>query len=71
MKQIVCGLLALGFVAALTTEANAAACAAGPYRAGCVGPRGAVVAHRPYTRPVVVAPVAPRCVWRAGVRVCR
>ena len=64
MKQIVCGLLALGFFASLATEANAAACAAGPHRAGCVGPRGAVVTHRP-----VVA--APRCYYRAGVRVCR
>jgi hypothetical protein len=68
MRQIICGLLALGFVAALTTEANAVACGVGPYRAGCVGPHGAVVTRRPYARPVVVA---PRCVWRAGVRVCR
>jgi hypothetical protein len=68
MKQIACGLLMLGLFATLAPEANAAACAAGPYRAGCVGPRGVVVAHRPYARPVVVA---PRCVWRAGVRVCR
>ena len=69
MKQIVCGMLALGFFASLGAEANAAACAAGRYHAGCVGPRGAVVTgHRPYARPVAVA---PRCYWRAGVRVCR
>jgi len=75
MKQLACGLLALGLFAAAAPEANAAACAAGVYRAGCVGPRGAVVTHRPYARPVYRAPyarpVAPRCYWRAGVRVCR
>jgi hypothetical protein len=68
MKQIACGLLAFSLFAALATEANAAACAAGAYHAGCVGPRGAVVTHRPYARPIAVA---PRCYWRAGVRVCR
>jgi hypothetical protein len=68
MKQIACGLAALALFAAQVPEANAAVCAAGPYRAGCAGPRGAVVAHRPYARP---AYMAPRCYWRAGVRVCR
>jgi hypothetical protein len=43
MKQIVCSLLALGFVATLPVEANAVVCAKGVYRAGCAGPRGAVV----------------------------
>ena len=76
MKQIACGLLAMVLFAALAPEANAAACAAGPYRAGCAGPRGAVVTHRPYAHPYAhpyarPAVVAPRCVWRAGVRVCR
>jgi len=33
---------------AQVSETNAAACAAGPYRAGCVGPRGAVGVHRGY-----------------------
>ena len=42
--------------------AQAAACAAGIYHAGCVGPHGAVVTTRP---------AAPHCYWRAGVRVCR
>jgi hypothetical protein len=49
-------------VAALPVEANAVVCAKGVYRAGCAGPRGAVVTARP---------VAARCVYRAGVRVCR
>jgi hypothetical protein len=48
------GLLALGAITVPAT-AQAAACAAGVYRAGCVGPHGAVVAHRPppayYHRP--------------------
>jgi hypothetical protein len=48
MKFIVSGLLALGLLAVQVSEANAAACAAGPYRAGCVGPRGAVGVHRGY-----------------------
>ena len=48
MKSIASGLLVLGLLAAQVPEANAAACAAGPYRAGCVGPRGAVGVHRSY-----------------------
>jgi hypothetical protein len=33
------------------TQANAVVCARGVYRAGCVGPHGAVVVHRhPYYR---------------------
>lgn len=63
-------------------EANAFACAAGAYRAGCVGPRGAVGVRRPYGAygyrgGAVVRPIARpygygvACFWRAGVRVCR
>jgi hypothetical protein len=43
--------LILAFAAA---DASAIECAAGVYRAGCVGPNGAAVARRP----VAVAPVA-------------
>jgi hypothetical protein len=46
MKSIACGLLALGLLAVQVTEANAVVCARGVYRAGCAGPRGAVVTHR-------------------------
>jgi hypothetical protein len=56
---------ALGAVLLLATlpvEANAVVCAKGVSRAGCAGPRGAAVATRP---------VAARCYYRAGVRVCR
>jgi hypothetical protein len=68
MQLIASGLLILGLLAAEVSEASAAACAAGRYHAGCVGPRGAVVAHRPvYERPVY----APHCYWRGGVCVCR
>ncbi len=63
MKMITFAMLGLGFMAALPMEANAAVCARGVYRAGCAGPRGAVVTHH--------APVAARCYYRAGVRVCR
>ena len=46
-----------------TTEANAVVCAKGVVRAGCAGPRGAVVARRPA--------VACRTVIVNGVRVRR
>jgi len=48
VKYTASGLLVLGLLAVQVSEANAAACAAGPYRAGCVGPRGAVGVHRGY-----------------------
>jgi hypothetical protein len=51
--------------ALIPTEASAFVCAAGVYRAGCVGPHGAVAVRRP----AVVAPV--RCAFVNGVRVCR
>jgi hypothetical protein len=47
MKIIGSGLLVLGLLAVQVSEANAVVCARGVYRAGCAGPRGAVVAHRP------------------------
>lgn len=61
------GLGVMTFAATLTVEpqaANAAACAAGPYRAGCVGPRGAAVVGRPVGR-------VCRTVWVGGVRTTR
>src|SRR5215208_5469365 len=36
-----------GTFALSATDASAAVCARGVYRAGCAGPRGAVVAHHP------------------------
>src|SRR5271168_4015237 len=72
MKAIASGLLALGLLAVQISEADAAACAAGRYHAGCVGPRGAVVTgHRPYGYPVVRPAYGAHCYWRGGVRVCR
>ena len=71
MKHIASGLLVLGLLAGQIPQANAAACAAGVYHAGCVGPRGAAVVRRPATAVVRPAVVAPRCYYRAGVRVCR
>ena len=47
MKIIASGLLVFGLLAVQVSEANAVVCARGVYRAGCAGPRGAVVAHRP------------------------
>jgi hypothetical protein len=51
--------IAIGAAMASVSEANAVVCARGVYRAGCAGPRGAVVGHRhvyrhPYHRGVVV-----------------
>ena len=51
MKLIASGLLVLGLLAVQVSEANAVVCAHGVYRAGCAGPRGAVVAHRPFDAP--------------------
>jgi hypothetical protein len=47
VKYVASSLLVLGLLAVPVSQANAAACAAGVYHAGCVGPRGAVVTHRP------------------------
>jgi hypothetical protein len=79
MKPIASAFLALVLMISAGAEANAAACAAGAYHAGCVGPHGAVGVHRgvvaPGYRGAVVRPVARpygvACVWRAGVRICR
>jgi len=42
----VAAVLALGSMMASVSEANAIVCARGVFRAGCAGPRGAVVTHR-------------------------
>jgi hypothetical protein len=68
MRRVAFRLGALGLLAAQATEANAAACAAGPRGAACTGPRGTVAHARSY-RDAVVRPAG--CYWRAGVRVCR
>lgn len=50
MRLVIVGLaalLALAFATFGPPEANAAACAKGVYRAGCVGPNGAAVVRRP------------------------
>lgn len=51
---VVLGLLA-GLVTFAPTEANAVVCARGVYRAGCVGPRGAVGIRRGIYGPRAVA----------------
>jgi hypothetical protein len=77
LKTVASGLLVLSLLAIQISEADAAACAAGPHRAGCVGPRGAVGVHRGYGYgyrggAAVVRPAyGAHCYWRAGVRVCR
>ncbi len=72
MKRFVSALLALGLLAGTVVEANAVACAAGPHRAGCVGPRGAAVTHPGYGYhgAAVVRPGVRCYVNRYGRRVC-
>jgi hypothetical protein len=76
MKKSVSALLALGLLAGTVAEADAAVCGAGPYRAGCAGPRGAVVTHRGpygyhYGTTVVRRPgYGVHCYYRYGRRIC-
>jgi hypothetical protein len=70
---LIAATLLRGTFTLIATDASAAVCAQGVYRAGCAGPRGAVVARRPVApsvvAPRVVAPavVAPRVVCARGV----
>jgi hypothetical protein len=65
MKQAVFGaVIALGTLA-LTQPSHAVVCANGVYRAGCAGPNGGAVVHKPVHRarpPVACA----NGVYRAG-----
>jgi hypothetical protein len=66
MRSLLLAAAALAFAACMTFQsstASAAVCADGVYRAGCAGPRGAVVVRKP-------VPVC-RTVWVNGVRVRR
>ncbi|WP_363350199.1 hypothetical protein [Methylocystis echinoides] len=56
LKYTVFVLAAIASLAAFAPQANAVVCARGVYRAGCAGPRGAVVTGRPV--------YAPRAVYR-------
>jgi len=70
-KVAILSLISLLLLGADIPAANAAVCAAGFYRAGCVGPHGGVVVRRP-VYPAHHYPVCHRgYYWRAGVRVCR
>jgi hypothetical protein len=63
---LLAGATLLAFSAFMTFQsstASAAVCANGVYRAGCAGPRGAVVVRKPVA--------ACRTVWVNGVRVRR
>jgi hypothetical protein len=50
MKKAIVAMLVLGGFMLLSTivDASAYVCARGVYRAGCVGPRGAIVVRHPY-----------------------
>ena len=47
-KLLILGIVLAGSLSMLATEASAVVCAKGVYRAGCVGPNGAVVGRRYY-----------------------
>ena len=48
MKYLAFASLAMFALLISITDASAVVCAKGVYRAGCVGPNGAAVAHRTY-----------------------
>lgn len=50
-KAFLLAVILGGAISLYTTEASAVVCARGVHAAGCVGPRGAVVARRPVVRP--------------------
>jgi len=50
MKTVAFALLMAGMLMGMAAEADAAVCARGVYRAGCAGPRGAVVTTHPHAR---------------------
>ena len=63
----IAAFIVMGTMIASVEEANAVVCARGVYRAGCAGPRGAVVAPRgavvvPHGAVVRRPVVAPRAV---------
>jgi hypothetical protein len=49
MKHVVLAVMVALGALALAQQSHAAACANGVYRAGCVGPNGAAVVHKPTT----------------------
>lgn len=56
MKYVLSFLVVCATISIFAVDANAVVCARGVYRAGCVGPNGAVVVNH--------------CRWVRGVRVC-
>jgi hypothetical protein len=52
MPRLLTVLAVSAAIGAAALPAGAATCAAGVYRAGCVGPNGAVATHRPAAPPV-------------------
>ncbi len=83
MKSLMMSLSAALVMMTAVVDASAVTCAEGVRRAGCVGPNGAVVAHKPVAavppKAVVVAPApnavvvapAPRAVVVTPAHGCR
>jgi hypothetical protein len=75
VKYLAIALVGTLWLISSMPAANALVCARGVYRAGCAGPRGAVVVRRPVYGGVYRGAYVRRpgygCYWRAGVRICR
>lgn len=69
-RLLIIAALAASSIVATATESEAVVCARGVYRAGCVGPNGAVGVRRGYYAPayrggaVVRGPYGGRAVYR-------
>lgn len=75
IRNLPAGLIAVVFAYAvssfvLPSTASAVVCAKGVYRAGCVGPNGAVVARRGYVAPHSHGVACRRYGIVRGVRRC-
>lgn len=65
-RYLLAATAALGILAFLPADAQAAACANGVYRAGCRGPNGAVVVKKPAAPATVTCASGPNRAGCAG-----
>jgi hypothetical protein len=73
VKYCLLAVMAVLGTVALAGQGHTAACANGVYRAGCVGPNGAAVVHKPAKRTVSCAkgPYRAGCAGPNGAAVVR
>lgn len=70
-RAALAAMMAVGTLVLVHSQADAASCVSGVYRAGCAGPNGAVAVRKPAYRPAAVyhSPAVVHCangVYRAG-----